>query len=54
MAVTVLGSKEVAEEWFRRPSIGKEQRRQIDLGRTPSGEQILVDHLGRIDHGVHI
>ncbi len=52
-ATNTFGSQEEAERWLRRPAIGLDQRRPIDLLATPAGVELVEDHLGRLEYGVY-
>jgi putative toxin-antitoxin system antitoxin component (TIGR02293 family) len=52
-ATRVLGSQEEAEQWLRRPAIGLDQKRPIDLLTTPAGVQLVEDYLGRLEYDVY-
>jgi putative toxin-antitoxin system antitoxin component (TIGR02293 family) len=52
-ATAVLGSREEAEQWLKRPAIGLDQRRPIDLLATPAGTQLVEDFLVRLEYGVY-
>jgi len=52
-ATRVLGSQEEAEQWLKRPAIGLDQRRPVDLLTTPAGVKLVEDYLGRIEYGVY-
>jgi putative toxin-antitoxin system antitoxin component (TIGR02293 family) len=49
-ATHVLGSQDEAEQWLRRPAIGLDQQRPIDLLTTPAGVQLVEDYLGRLEY----
>lgn len=53
-ATAVLGSRSEAEQWLKRPAIGLDQRRPIDLLATTAGVEIVEDHLERIEYGVYM
>jgi putative toxin-antitoxin system antitoxin component (TIGR02293 family) len=52
-AIKVFGSQEEAEQWLRRPAMGLDRRRPIDLLATPAGVQLVEDFLKRIEYGVY-
>jgi putative toxin-antitoxin system antitoxin component (TIGR02293 family) len=52
-AVRVLGSQDEAEQWLRRPAIGLDQRRPIDLLTTPAGVTLVEDYLERLEYDVY-
>ena len=52
-ATRVLGSQDEAEQWLRRPAIGLEQRRPLDLLTTPAGVKLVEDYLGRLEYDVY-
>jgi putative toxin-antitoxin system antitoxin component (TIGR02293 family) len=49
-ATHVLGSQDEAEQWLRRPAIGLDQQRPIDLLTTPAGVKLVEDYLGRLEY----
>jgi putative toxin-antitoxin system antitoxin component (TIGR02293 family) len=53
-ATSILGSKEEAEEWLKKPAIGLDQRRPIDLLATPAGTELVEDFLVRLEYGVYV
>jgi putative toxin-antitoxin system antitoxin component (TIGR02293 family) len=52
-ATRVLGSQEEAEQWLKRPAIGLDQQRPIDLLTTPAGVTLVEDYLGRLEYDVY-
>ncbi len=52
-ATRVLGSQDEAEQWLRRPAIGLDQERPIDLLTTPAGVKLIEDYLGRLEYDVY-
>lgn len=52
-ATRVLGSQDEAEAWLRRPAIGLNQRRPVDLLTTPAGAKLVEDYLGRLEYDVY-
>jgi putative toxin-antitoxin system antitoxin component (TIGR02293 family) len=52
-ATRVLGSQNEAEQWLRRPAIGLDQQRPIDLLTTPAGVKLVEDYLGRLEYDVY-
>jgi putative toxin-antitoxin system antitoxin component (TIGR02293 family) len=52
-ATRVLGSQDEAEQWLKRPAIGLEQQRPVDLLTTPAGVKLVEDYLGRLEYGVY-
>jgi putative toxin-antitoxin system antitoxin component (TIGR02293 family) len=52
-ATRVLGSQEEAGRWLRRPAIGLDQQRPIDLLTTPAGVKLVEDYLGRLEYDVY-
>jgi putative toxin-antitoxin system antitoxin component (TIGR02293 family) len=52
-ATRALGSLEEAEQWLRRPALGLDQQRPLDLLTTPAGEQLVEDYLGRLEYDVY-
>jgi putative toxin-antitoxin system antitoxin component (TIGR02293 family) len=49
-ATRVLGSQDEAEQWLKRPAIGLDQQRPIDLLTTPAGVKLVEDYLGRLEY----
>jgi putative toxin-antitoxin system antitoxin component (TIGR02293 family) len=52
-ATDVFGSREDAEQWLKRPAVGLNQRRPIDLLATPAGVEMVETFLERLDYGVY-
>jgi propane monooxygenase coupling protein len=52
-ATRALGSQDEAEQWLRRPAIGLDQKRPIDLLTTPAGVKLVEDYLGRLEYDVY-
>ena len=52
-ATRVLGSQDEAEQWLRRPAIGLNQERPLDLLTTPAGLKLVEDYLGRLEYSVY-
>lgn len=52
-ATRVFGSQDEAEQWLKRPAIGLDQQRPIDLLTTPAGVKLVEDYLGRIEYSVY-
>jgi putative toxin-antitoxin system antitoxin component (TIGR02293 family) len=52
-AVEIFGSKEEAELWLRRPAMGLDGQRPIDLLKSPEGKQLVEEFLARLEHGVY-
>jgi putative toxin-antitoxin system antitoxin component (TIGR02293 family) len=52
-ATRVFGSQDEAEQWLKRPAIGLDQQRPIDLLTTPAGVKLVEDYLGRLEYGVY-
>jgi putative toxin-antitoxin system antitoxin component (TIGR02293 family) len=52
-ATRVFGSQEDAEQWLQQPAIGLDQRRPIDLLKTPTGSKTVETFLERLEHGVY-
>jgi putative toxin-antitoxin system antitoxin component (TIGR02293 family) len=51
-AEQVLGGREEAVNWLRRPNRSLGGRKPLDLVRTDAGAELVVDVLGRLEHGV--
>jgi putative toxin-antitoxin system antitoxin component (TIGR02293 family) len=52
-ATRALGSQDEAEQWLRRPAIGLDQQRPINLLTTPAGVKLVEDYLGRLEYDVY-
>lgn len=52
-ATRVLGSQDEAEQWLKRPAIGLNQERPLDLLTTPAGVKLVEDYLGRLEYSVY-
>ncbi len=52
-ATHVLGSQDEAEQWLRRPAIGLDQQRPVDLLTTPAGVKLVEDYLERLEYNVY-
>jgi putative toxin-antitoxin system antitoxin component (TIGR02293 family) len=52
-ATRVLGSQEEAEQWLKRPAIGLDRQRPVDLLTTPAGAKLVETYLGRLEYGVY-
>lgn len=52
-ATDIFGSQTEAEQWLERPATALDQRRPIDLLRTPAGVALVEDHLDRLEFGVY-
>jgi putative toxin-antitoxin system antitoxin component (TIGR02293 family) len=52
-ATRMLGSQDEAEQWLKRPAIGLDQERPIDLLTTPAGVKLVEDYLGRLEYDVY-
>ena len=52
-ATRVLGSQDEAEQWLKRPAIGLDQQRPLDLLSTPAGVELVEDYLGRLEYNVY-
>ncbi len=52
-ATRVLGSQEEAEQRLKRPAIGLNRQRPIDLLTTPAGVKLVEDYLGRLEYDVY-
>ncbi len=52
-ATRVFGAHEVAERWFSQPALALNNRRPIDLLKTPPGTQLVKDLLTRMEYGVY-
>lgn len=52
-ATDVLGSQDEAEQWLKRPAIGLDRRRPIELLATPAGVELVEQLLTRLEYGVY-
>jgi putative toxin-antitoxin system antitoxin component (TIGR02293 family) len=52
-ATHVLGSQDEAEQWLKRPAIGLDRQRPVDLLTTPAGAKLVETYLGRLEYGVY-
>jgi putative toxin-antitoxin system antitoxin component (TIGR02293 family) len=52
-ATEVFGSRAEAERWLERPAIALDQRKPIELLSTPTGVEMVEDHLTRLEYGVY-
>lgn len=52
-ATDVMGSEAAAEAWMKRPAIGLENRRPINLLATSAGCEAVDEYLTRLEYGVH-
>jgi putative toxin-antitoxin system antitoxin component (TIGR02293 family) len=52
-ATRVLGSQEEAEQWLKRPAIGLDQQRPVNLLTTPAGVKLVEDYLGRLEYDIY-
>jgi putative toxin-antitoxin system antitoxin component (TIGR02293 family) len=50
--VEVFGEKDVFLTWMSRPSVALGNRKPLDLLSSPLGIDLVLDELGRIEHGV--
>jgi len=51
-AEQVLGGREEAVNWLHRPNRSLGGRKPLELVRTDAGAELVVDVLGRLEHGV--
>jgi putative toxin-antitoxin system antitoxin component (TIGR02293 family) len=51
-AEEVLGGREDAVKWLHRPSRSLGGHKPLELVRTDAGSELVVDVLGRLEHGV--
>jgi putative toxin-antitoxin system antitoxin component (TIGR02293 family) len=52
-ATQLFGSTKAAKQWLKRPAIGLNQQRPIDLMATRHGAEWVRDFLGRLEYGVY-
>jgi putative toxin-antitoxin system antitoxin component (TIGR02293 family) len=50
-ATEVLESQDAARQWIQDPSAALGERKPIDLLATDIGTEIVLNELGKIDHG---
>ena len=50
--VEVFGEKDLFLEWLSRPSLALGHRKPVDLLSSPVGQDLVLDELGRIEHGI--
>ena len=50
-AIEVFESQGAAKQWLQQPSTALGERRPIDLLATDIGTEIVLNELGKIDHG---
>ncbi|WP_293327229.1 MbcA/ParS/Xre antitoxin family protein [Parvibaculum sp.] len=53
LATKVFGSAEDAQAWMKRPAIGLNQQRPIELTGTAEGREAVATYLVRIYFGVY-
>ena len=53
LAESILGSKQLAEQWMNSPAIGLDGAKPISLLGTGPGVEAVKDLLSRIDYGVY-
>jgi putative toxin-antitoxin system antitoxin component (TIGR02293 family) len=53
LGTRVFGTQEAALQWFRKPAIGLEGKRPIELLSTSFGTALVLDLLTRIQFGVY-
>lgn len=51
-AVEVFGGEEKALRWMEYPSVALGNIAPLELLNTSAGVQMLLDELGRIEHGI--
>ncbi|MBV9891999.1 MAG: DUF2384 domain-containing protein [Rhizobacter sp.] len=52
-ASAVMGGLEAAEEWMKRPAIGLDGSRPLDLMKTIQGSTLVSEFLQRLEYGVY-
>lgn len=52
-AALLLGSREDAIRWLSTEAIGLNRQRPVDLLETSAGTEMVMDLLGRLEHGVY-
>lgn len=53
-AAHVFGSLAAADDWFKKPAIGLDRQRPIDLVATPDGREQVRTYLAQIEFGVYV
>lgn len=53
LAIAVLGTHELAIEWFHKPALGLSGARPIDLLASLHGSNQVREFLRRLEHGVY-
>ncbi len=49
----VFENSDALKDWLKTPLLGLRQERPIDLLDTSFGIQLVIDELGRLEHGVY-
>jgi putative toxin-antitoxin system antitoxin component (TIGR02293 family) len=52
-ASEIFGSKEAAEAWLKKPAMGLDGQRPIEMLQTLQGAELVDDFLGRLKYGVY-
>lgn len=52
-AALLLGTREDAIRWLTKEAIGLNRQRPVDLLETSAGAEMVLDLLGRLEHGVY-
>jgi putative toxin-antitoxin system antitoxin component (TIGR02293 family) len=52
-ATEVFGTREKAEDWMKRPAIGLDGQRPIDMLQTVQGAELVSDFLTRLEYNVY-
>jgi putative toxin-antitoxin system antitoxin component (TIGR02293 family) len=50
-AIEVFESRDAAKQWLQEPSMALGERKPIDLLATDIGTEVVLNELGKIDHG---
>ena len=53
-AVEVFGSRAAAGRWFRKPAIGLNRQRPVDLLVSAEGRELVSTYLDQIETGVYV
>ncbi|MEZ8437763.1 antitoxin Xre/MbcA/ParS toxin-binding domain-containing protein [Vibrio splendidus] len=51
-ALALCGSEEAANHWFKNPVRGLGNKRPIDMLSTAEDTKVVIDFIGRLEHGV--
>ncbi|MEZ8201226.1 antitoxin Xre/MbcA/ParS toxin-binding domain-containing protein [Vibrio splendidus] len=51
-ALALLGSEEAAHSWLKKPVRGLGNKRPIDMISTAENTKVVLNFIGRLEHGV--